>query len=128
VAGGGLADVIPDIGGREHIDRGADPMQAAKNVERVMLETRERLRRKQKVKGYTVRHNIATSHPRKLAEQRARRPSRAFARNAQAPHAARASTRAHVLMRECAASGWTAHLRAQVTAQLSLRESAGQPC
>jgi len=31
-------------------------------------------------------------------------------------------------MRECAASGWTAHLRDKVTVQLPLRASAGQPC
>jgi hypothetical protein len=94
----------------------------------VMLETRERLRRKQEINRDAIRHRISASHSRKLAEPRGRRPSRAFARNAQAPHAARASTRAHVLMRECAASGWTAHLRAHVTAQLTLRDSAGQPC
>src|ERR1700674_4992113 len=43
--------------------------------------------------------------------QRSRRPeaegSRAFGRNAQGPHAARASTRGHVLTSECAAGGWT---------------------
>jgi hypothetical protein len=128
VPDGGIAEVRNHIRGHEHIDRRANLMQAAKDVERVMLESGEWLRCKQKVKGYSVRHNIATSHSRKLAEQRGCKPSRAFARNAQAPHAARASTRAHVLTRECAASGWTAQLRAQVTVQLTLRASTGQPC
>src|SRR5207245_4551210 len=89
---GGVAEVSDHIGRHEHIDRGAHLVQPAKDVEGMMLESREWLRGKQKVKGYTVRHRIATSHSRKLAEERGHRPTRALARNAQAPHAARAST------------------------------------
>jgi hypothetical protein len=68
VPDGRIAEVGNHIRRHQHVDRGADPVQPAKDVERVVLESGERLRRKQKVKGYTVRHNIATSHCRMLAK------------------------------------------------------------
>jgi len=46
-----------------------------------------------------------------------KRPSgrRPFGRKVPAPHAARASTRAHLLKRECAADSWTAHRHDRVS-------------
>jgi hypothetical protein len=104
----------------------------------MMLQSGERCRRKEEINRDALRHGIAGRHCRMLAKgfphhsivSRTARPQAEprFRAHAQAPLAARASTRAHVLTRECAASGWTAHLRDKVTVQLPLRASAGQPC
>jgi hypothetical protein len=129
VSGRGLAEVRNHIDRGEHIDRRAYPVQPAKDVERVMLETREWPSRKQKIHRDAIRDSIPVRHCRKLAEERARRASRAFARNAPVPHAGLyAHTRAMEFCPSARWAGWTAQRRAQVTAQLTLRASAGQPC
>ena len=68
VPDGGIAEIRNDVCRHEDIDRCANFVQAAKNVERVMLETRERPSRKQKVNGYTVWHSITARHCRMLAK------------------------------------------------------------
>jgi hypothetical protein len=64
----GIAEIGNHVGRHEDIDRRANFVQAAKNVERVMLESREWLRRKQKINRYTVRHRVSASHCRMLAK------------------------------------------------------------
>ena len=78
---GSVAQIGDHIGRREDVDRGADLVQPPKNVERMVLEPGKGLRRKQEIHRDSFRHRIAASHCRKLAEQRARRASRRFARD-----------------------------------------------
>jgi len=123
----------------EHIDRRADPVQSAKDVERVMLETREWPGRKQEIDRDAIRHRIAARHCRMLAKGFARgsmvsrtaRPQAEprFRAHAPVPHAGLyAHTRAMEFCPSARWAGWTAQRRAQVTVQLALRNSAGQPC
>jgi hypothetical protein len=65
---GGIAEVGDHIDRNEHIDRRTYPLQPAKDVERMMLETREWPSRKQEVHRDTVRHCISASHCRMLAK------------------------------------------------------------
>ena len=64
----GIAEVGNHIGRGEHIDRRADPVQPAKDMQRVMLESRERLRREEEVYRDAIRHGITASHCRMLAK------------------------------------------------------------
>jgi hypothetical protein len=70
--GCGIGDLGDHVRRCEHIDRRADPVQAAENVERMMLETREWPSRKEEINGDAFRHRISASHCRMLAKGLAR--------------------------------------------------------
>jgi hypothetical protein len=68
VPDGGVAEIANDFCRHEDIDRRADFVQAAKDVQRVMLESSEWLRREKKINRYAIGHGITTGHCRMLAK------------------------------------------------------------
>ena len=65
-----VLNVGDDIAGSQDVDRGPDLVQAAKDVQRMMLETGKRLSRKQEVDRDAIRDGILRRHCAMLADSR----------------------------------------------------------
>jgi len=68
VPDGGIAEIGNDVCRHEDVDRRANFVEAAKDVERVMLESGEWLRSKQEIDRDALRNRVTARHCRMLAK------------------------------------------------------------